>query len=435
MEKTSALNGDLEELVKLLSTILDQARTGITIADMTRKEGIAPVYVNKTFSTITGYEEDEILGKNLKLLQGEDTNQEGIAIMAKAIARQEPCEVTLRNYKKTGEMFWNMVSLAPVFDDNGKLHYYIGTQHDVTKLKEQELEIDQQHSFIQTVMDSQPNMILVTNGDDIEYANKSFLDFYNCSDTEEFKRDYGCICNGFVRNDRFFHMGKVKAGESWIEILSKMEPYEQIISLMCPSLEGKAFKIEIREFDNKRHIMTFSDISQNMLKQFEAEDAANTDTLTKLYNRTFFEKHARLFIIEEEAKGHKAGIIMLDIDNFKSINDNYGHNSGDEVLVEVSKTLKKNVRSKDMVVRWGGEEFLIMATIDSVEQLHQLSEKLRKKIKQLVFDGIGSISASFGVTEYQVDNTLLQNIANADKALYSSKNNGRDQSTIFSKDL
>ena len=419
----------LREENDLFRKIVDNARTGITVADMTRSDGVAPIFVNATFSRLTGYGRDEAIGNNLRFLQGDDRDQPGVEVMARAIAACEPCEVTLRNYKKSGEMFWNMISLSPIFDEEGALHYYVGTQHDITRLKVQEQQLEEQHRFIQTVMDAQPNMILITAGDHLEYANKSFLDFFECEDTEAFKREYGCVCNGFVQNERFFHMGKVNVGESWIDVLSRLEPHEQIVSLLCPNLEGKAFKVEVRDYDDEHHILTFTDISDNLMKQIEAEDAANTDGLTGLHNRQFFEKHARLFVIDAEVRQLQAGIILFDIDHFKSINDRFGHNAGDAVLSGVARAVRQSVRSKDMLIRWGGEEFLVMAAVKTPDQLFSMAEKLRRTVAGLKCAEGVNVTASFGVSAYDAEKTMIENISAADTALYASKRNGRNRTT------
>ncbi|MBR2708310.1 MAG: GGDEF domain-containing protein [Bacilli bacterium] len=151
-------------------------------------------------------------------------------------------------------------------------------------------------------------------------------------------------------------------------------------------------------------------------------DNSKKDLLTGLYNRK----------IVNEAYYNSSCIIMCDIDNFKKINDTYGHNGGDIVLKEVSNILKNSVRSGDYVIRWGGEEFLIFVDCD-IQNTYKLAERIRKKIKTIKIthddDYITNISMSFGISS--VTSSLLSDIEAADEALYESKENGKDQVRIM----
>jgi diguanylate cyclase (GGDEF)-like protein len=117
----------------------------------------------------------------------------------------------------------------------------------------------------------------------------------------------------------------------------------------------------------------------------------------------------------------------LDIDYFKKINDHYGHDAGDEVLVAMASVLMNNSRSSDMVGRWGGEEFLILVPQTRIEVCTSYAEKLRQAVKSCVHPRAGSVSASFGVTEFREDDTANSLIKRADQALYRAKEGGRDR--------
>ena len=119
---------------------LSSARDGIVITDP-RLPGNPVVYVNDGFVQMTGYDESEILGRNLRFLQGPDTDPAHIKIMRDDIARREPCRVTLLNYRKNGTPFWNACALSPIFDDTGALTYFVGIHSDVTMQKKAEEEL------------------------------------------------------------------------------------------------------------------------------------------------------------------------------------------------------------------------------------------------------------------------------------------------------
>ncbi len=116
----------------LLVKALNEASDGITIADA-QHGGLPLVYANQGFERLTGFAASEVVGKNYSvILQGADTKQPEIAVIRNAIAKEESCIVTLRNYRKDGSMFWNKLSISPVRDAAGKLTHFIGIQKDVT---------------------------------------------------------------------------------------------------------------------------------------------------------------------------------------------------------------------------------------------------------------------------------------------------------------
>lgn len=127
---------------QILTIILDECVNGVTLADPDI-EGMPIVYVNKAFERMTGYSQDEIIGHNCRFLQGQDRDQKARFELAEAIKKHEAVEVTLRNYKKNGELFYNRLKLTPLFDHNGNLLYFLGVQYDVTQLVEAQNEIEE----------------------------------------------------------------------------------------------------------------------------------------------------------------------------------------------------------------------------------------------------------------------------------------------------
>jgi PAS domain S-box-containing protein len=126
---------DITEAVK--QQAMDAAPVGITLTDPSLPDNPL-VYVNDAYERITGYRREEVIGRNCRLLQGAETREAQVAKMREAIARAEPVTVTLRNYRKDGELFWNRVELAPLFDDDGDVEFFVGFQLDVTRRKHAE---------------------------------------------------------------------------------------------------------------------------------------------------------------------------------------------------------------------------------------------------------------------------------------------------------
>lgn len=172
------------------------------------------------------------------------------------------------------------------------------------------------------------------------------------------------------------------------------------------------------------------DISSQKKMQEEITKISITDKLTQIYNRVKLDE-----VLENELKRSMRSkssfsVIMADIDKFKLVNDNYGHQVGDIVLSEVSKILKDNSRSIDVIGRWGGEEFIIILPNSNLSGAKILAEKLRVKIENAKFTKAGNITCSFGVAEYIEGDTSDDLVSRADAALYRAKDNGRNRVEI-----
>ncbi|MQM37439.1 Blue-light photoreceptor [wastewater metagenome] len=125
----------------LLQRLLDASNDGIVVAEQEGDDHIL-IYVNEAFERLTGYHRDEILFRDCRFLQNEDRDQPGLATLRAAMAADKPCRVVLRNYRKDGSLFYNELSITPVFNDDDRLTYFIGIQKDVTAQVEAEREVE-----------------------------------------------------------------------------------------------------------------------------------------------------------------------------------------------------------------------------------------------------------------------------------------------------
>ena len=169
-------------------------------------------------------------------------------------------------------------------------------------------------------------------------------------------------------------------------------------------------------------------------KNLEAEkdilgDIASSDPLTGLLNRRAMEPHLAEAKSSAEEHGKLFSLIICDIDDFKKVNDVYGHALGDQVLKDISTTFKANLRDSDFACRWGGEEFLMLVPGD-IEIAAAVAERLRAEVEKLTFDsehGVFTITMTFGVSEYITGYRIEKLIKIADDNLYIGKRNGKNQ--------
>lgn len=169
------------------------------------------------------------------------------------------------------------------------------------------------------------------------------------------------------------------------------------------------------------------DITGRKKMEEEIRKLTEIDQLTELYNRHKLDSVLKMEMERTHRSKSVFSIILLDIDNFKRVNDLYGHNVGDSVLKEFSKIIKTTIRKIDTAGRWGGEELMIVLPESDGEGAVVLAEKLRIKINEHYFNGVGHISASFGVAIYEESISLIDLVARADDALYRVKNSGKNK--------
>lgn len=165
----------------------------------------------------------------------------------------------------------------------------------------------------------------------------------------------------------------------------------------------------------------------------KAREAGFQDALTRLYNRRYFDSQLPKEIATAQDNNGVLSLVMIDVDHFKSVNDTFGHPAGDAVLRVLGKMLTNNVKGQDIPVRYGGEEFSIILPETTAEGAKALANKIRRQLerKKMVLrdtnQDLGKITASFGVAELRLDDTMPSLIARADKMLYEAKHTGRNK--------
>jgi diguanylate cyclase (GGDEF)-like protein len=154
---------------------------------------------------------------------------------------------------------------------------------------------------------------------------------------------------------------------------------------------------------------------------------ATIDKLTGAYNRRKFDEIINREIERFRRHNKPLSMIIFDIDNFKNINDTYGHNIGDYVLKKIVDIAKETIRKIDYLIRWGGEEFMIISSETNMNEAHALAERIKKSIETYMFKSVGNVTASFGVTEFKEGDTEDTFIKRADNIMYGAKMKGKNR--------
>ncbi len=218
-----------------------------------------------------------------------------------------------------------------------------------------------------------------------------------------------------------------------LKTASTVEQIQAIVEvLVTSSAQGQQDAEDLRSSLKDAQTQTMA-LRQRLVK---AEKLASHDPLTALPNRRHFQEFLESAVSESHAAYTPLSIVMADIDNFKKINDRFGHQTGDAVLRQFAEIMAKSVRATDMVARYGGEEFALVLKSTPMGNALQVAERIRANILAATWkdakaeSDIGQITASFGIAEIIDGETAERVVGRADQKLYAAKKNGRNRVEI-----
>ena len=299
--------------------------------------------------------------------------------------------------------------------------------------KELEAKVAKKTLEIRSILDSQENIIVVTNGTDMIYGNKALFNFFEKKDMKDLKNNFACICETFEDGDDYFSLNKVPRGKKWTDEVMNYQTTERIVKIIANDNTPNIFNVTVNKsiYDEEyaEYVVTLNNITQLHQQKQTLEYQANHDNLTGLYNRQKINKELDKEINRHNRYKQDIAIIMLDIDHFKQVNDTYGHDVGDEVLISMAELAMQHIRNTDILARWGGEEFMLLLPEISLDEAKLVAEKLRKDIENTCLTAIKAchITSSFGVTIFKEDDNKTSFLKRVDEALYEAKETGRNQ--------
>ncbi len=284
-------------------------------------------------------------------------------------------------------------------------------------------------SYYRHVLDSASEIIFVSNHLRIIEANQQFFEFFSqFSSINAFLEQYPCICDTFVEAKGFLQ--KEMNGQFWLDYVLNTRDKQHKAQI---KKNGKLYYFEVKVaqidiYEKPLFSVIMHDITSQELYKQQLEYLSETDVLTGVSNRLVFNRT----LVKEIQRAHRyhseLSLLMFDIDFFKNINDSYGHDVGDQVLITLCEIISQLLRETDVFCRVGGEEFAIIMVETNLEQATQTAERLRKAIEDMEKGVLPtSLTVSFGVaamTRWDSDKTIFRR---ADEALYQAKENGRNR--------
>ncbi|MFT5659837.1 MAG: diguanylate cyclase (GGDEF)-like protein [Sulfurimonas sp.] len=299
-----------------------------------------------------------------------------------------------------------------------------------SKVEQRTKEITQTKNLLQNVLDADTSLMIVSSGTEIILANETALDFLEIPSLDEFILHHSHVSDLFEKLDDDSYLQQPMKGEHWINYLQR-EQHNQTLRVMIyrheKEIHLKVHAKEIQVNSQVIHIIIFDDITDELAMIKILKNEATRDALTQLFNRGKFKEVLTHEMTLSKSTSSPLSIIFLDIDHFKAVNDTYGHDVGDEVLVALAKLLTETVRTGDFVARWGGEEFIITLQSSTLEQAAAVAEKIRKIVDVYDFGTASKQSISLGVTQYINGESEDNFTKRVDEALYKAKNSGRNK--------
>jgi|GEM_PF-396129 len=545
-QQRNYLNNQLLKAQQALDVLANLIPSGIVITDAQRRI----TFVNKDFEHLTGYSCQELIGKPCSILQGPDTDLKQIQAIRNALNEQKTFVGELLNYKKDGSIFWNELSINPIFNNNNhQLTQFIGIQRDITAKKLHQTELTLSEQRFRELSNAAPTLIWQADCHKNRFwFNKSWLEFTGRSLVEELNQGwmeglhpedqahYINIYNrSFDKKDAFrieyrlrradgeyrwidgqgvpqFSSNGVfegylgtctditdvrnsKAATDYFDIAHEMiystnldgmivdcnqrfseitgysrdEVIGQYVRILKSGKHDKDFYVQmwqailnqgfwrgeiinrhqaghhitlmttisvILDSQNKpkRYLAVASDISSIIEKRQHFEQLAHYDNLTGLANRLLLMDRLNHAMSGVKRRGGFIALLFIDLDGFKSINDHYGHEMGDEFLIAISHKMKEAIRDTDTLARLGGDEFIII--LDELNNTHYLEVAIPRILaacnaELFLRETAIKVSASIGISLYpkenegfDIDAEML--LAQADQAMYVAKQRGKN---------
>ena len=286
----------------------------------------------------------------------------------------------------------------------------------------------QQKHYYKNIIDASHNIILVNDRKSIIEANRTFFEYFNKYKTlEEFKAEHPCICDFFIIEEGYLDKGSTPY--YWLDTVTKNLDVQHKAKMR---IDTKIYYFLVNASlisEEKNHYsVIFSDITKEEMYKKELENLTIKDVLTNVYNRRYYENQIEKEMQDSQRYHYDFSVIMLDIDFFKKINDEYGHSVGDEVLTHLAYLIESSLRRGDAVCRIGGEEFIILLPHINKDDAVKIAEKLRAKVQKDTT--VLPITISIGVTQYINGESKDYLYKRVDKALYKAKENGRNRVEI-----
>ena len=405
----------------LLRSALEQSFNSVLITDaQPGPMGPRIVYANPAFCEMTGYSATELLGQTPRILQGAQTSPEVLQTLRECLQANRFFRGSTVNYRKDGRPYTVEWNISPVKDEAGVTTHYVSVQQDISAVTEARAT----SQLLAQALDATQDAVMIANAQgEIEFVNHGFELITGYSRVEALGQNPAMLKSG-EHTEAFYGRlwAAIQSGQTFRAVFINRHKQGHLIH--C---EETVSPIRDAGGAVTHFVSVIRDQTARAHTEQTLREQATRDPLTDLLNRRAGEwQLERAFLAAREGQKPFC-LIMADVDHFKAINDTWGHPAGDQVLQRVAAVLRTGVRDTDSVVRWGGEEFLLV--LSNCEQAAALlqAERLRERVADAEQGEMGRVTVSMGVAELQRGETLANLMERVDQALYQAKHAGRNQ--------
>ncbi len=429
--------GQHSSRMQLLSMAVEQSPLGIVVMDISGRVE----YCNQGFTDMTGFTLDDIVGDQphpWNPAETTDTVYRSLLSSNHLDGGQWHGEV--RNQRKDGSLYWERQVVSTLHDAQGQCTHLIVVKEDISDQRKRHCDFEQARHLHEQALASSSNGIMITRSDaddhSIVYVNPAF------------ERITGYRADEVIGREGRFLVRDDLAQPDLEDIRTALrEKREGQATLRNYRKDGSLFWNElhiapVRDLTGAattHFVSIINDVSERVRYQQALEYQANHDSLTGLANRNLLRDRIEQAIIWAKRNGHVIGVMLLDLDHFKLVNDASGHSAGDALLQEVAHRLTSCVRETDTVARLGGDEFVIILTdLPQADDVDHIAEKILASLARPI-EVVGRdvfVTASIGVSIYPRDGDHGEILLRyADMAMYRVKEHGRNSVRQFMPEM
>ena len=433
---------ELKESLRNTRHILECYKRAISKAAMVlltdRKGNIE--YTNDLFEEVTGFSKSDLIGKHISVLNSDAYNKIQTKYMWKDIIREKIWRGELQNKSEKGYFYWGDTTAIPLFNEKNKIENVLIIQFDITEKKRVMMELQAIEKTFSMITENTNDLISITD----EKGRVIYI-------SPSHERILG-VTNESILSKKFSAMLAEGYRDFWeSEILERVNEDEEIrLELQYQRkndediwTETSIVAVKNTEREGEfQHVIVSREISERKKLEAHLHFMAYHDSLTNLHNRSYLLKELPEILKQAETGNTSIAFLYLDGDDFKSVNDSYGHDIGDEFIRLFGHALITSIRRQDLVARIGGDEFIILLTnlssdetvrtMETNQIISRVQGAIRRgwTIKGHIFQPTTSIGISYFPDHGSSIDELLEK---ADSALYEVKRLGKDQHLIYSE--
>jgi diguanylate cyclase (GGDEF)-like protein/PAS domain S-box-containing protein len=406
------ISSGLKKYIKVLNKISDN----IFIIDIYAKE---IVFLNTSIREFLGYEISDI--KDIKLEDFLISFDENKQIDIDSLKKEDLLNnnLIIKAYIKAKNLEKLPVEISFNYVKNENRQYIVAICFDLTN----KLNLEVQEMASKKIIDEHIPISRTDLAGTITYVNDAFCRLTEYLEEELIGKKHGILRHEDTSTKIYEELWEnILEDRTWEGVLKNKTKHNRII--------WNEIKISPM-YDYKGNKIGYVSTRENINYKKELEYITEHDLLTNIKNRRTYEKELEKHIhLSKRYEKNHFGLIMFDIDHFKEINDNYGHQIGDKILKTLCTNISTHLRENDTFARWGGEEFVILCPYTNIEQLEHIAKNLQKVIKNIDFSPVPNLTISLGLTVYKKDDSEVSIQKRVDSVLYKAKRNGRNQYQI-----